>query len=161
MKPTDNELKLIAAAGSFSQLSKIAIAMIEKQIRLTGRYLGEVCGPISTGGLGDREKNLEVFNLTIRKLEREGVALFDQIPFEDKIKELAEKILAGRKTYCFEILEQFYLPIFETHLINSFYFIHGWEDSIGAEWERSQAKRLKITIVDLEEDFHVRNGDIK
>lgn len=109
-----------------------------------------VCGPISSGGLGSKEKNLEVFRNTIKTISDKGVVVFSQMPFERPMWKIQEKIEA---VPCYNggcnILESFYLPIFESGLIKKFYFIRGWETSLGATWENNQAKRLGIEIVYL------------
>lgn len=116
--------------------------------RIFGRMpedLGQVCGPIATGGLRSVSKNLEVFDRAIRKLQEEGKIIFDQIPFEWPMQELKKKIPDGAKT----ILEDFYLPILSSGKVTTLYFIPGWETSKGATWEHEMALRLGITIVYL------------
>ncbi len=109
-----------------------------------------VCGPITSGGLGSREKNLEVFRKTIKSLSDNGIIVFSQMPFEEPMWRIQKKIEAT--LYYKEggsILESFYLPIFESGLVKKFYFIPGWETSMGATWEHSQAKIMGIEIMYL------------
>ena len=40
--------------------------------------------------------------------------------------------------YCWPILQEFYLPLFEARHFEMFHFIYGYEDSIGARWEHDQ-----------------------
>lgn len=131
----------LANAQNFKDLYKIANRIFD---RMPGN-LGQVCGPIATGGLGDVSKNLEVFDKAIRTLQKEGKIIFDQIPFEWPMQELKKKIPDGAKT----ILEDFYLPIFSSGKVATLYFIPGWETSKGATWEHEQAKKLGIDIVYL------------
>lgn len=105
-----------------------------------------VCGPISSGGLGSKEKNLEVFRKTIKTLSDKGIIVFSQMPFEEPMWKIQKTpyYRGGCHT-----LEGFYLPIFESGFIKRLYFIRGWESSLGATWEHAQAKRLGIEIVYL------------
>jgi len=44
--------------------------------------IGQVCGPLTSGGKGSIEANLKVFDQTIRKLQGNGKIIFNQLPFE-------------------------------------------------------------------------------
>jgi len=44
--------------------------------------LGQVCGPISTGGVGTLDGNILIFEQTIRRLKGKELYIFDQMPFE-------------------------------------------------------------------------------
>jgi hypothetical protein len=105
-----------------------------------------VTGPISTGGLGTREKNLEKFKQTIFDLYTDGHSLFDQTVFNGKFSRFVEHI----DGYPMPILEEFYLPIFKSGKIKKFYFIKGWESSFGASWEHDRAQELGIEIIYLD-----------
>jgi len=107
----------------------------------------QVCGPVATGGLGSVEKNLDAFNETIKKLQSQGLNVFDQMPFEIPMQKLKKKFSLEQINK--DIRNKFYLPIFESRLISAFYFISGWESSIGSKWEHEKAKELGIKIVYL------------
>lgn len=136
---TDENLKALQQVESFKELLTIWNKIFD---RMPNGFI-QVCGPIASGGLGSVEENLKVFDGTIRTLQQEGNIVFDQIPFEKPMQELKKKVSDGAKT----VLEDFYLPIFESGKIGQCYFIKGWETSVGANWEHDQAKRLDITIV--------------
>ena len=133
------DLKL---AKNFSDLSKVALRVIARM----PQPVGEVCGPITSGGLGSREKNIEAFLKAIHCLRYDGKIIFDQIPFEEKLYKftLAKWYQGG-----LQLLNEFYLPIFESGLIKVFYFMPLWETSMGAKWEHEEAKLLGIKIVYL------------
>ena len=57
-----------------------------------------VCGPISSGGLGDVDMNLDVFNATIASLRRHDPAIFDTLPFEAGIIALKNDFEANPPT---------------------------------------------------------------
>lgn len=104
----------------------------------------EVCGPISTGGRGSVEANLEAFRATICALQDDGKHVFDQTPFEVGFKRVTRNLEPGE--YMEAILTDFYQPIFESGRISTFYFMPDWQSSKGARWEHEQAKRLGIEI---------------
>jgi hypothetical protein len=112
-----------------------------------------VCGPVSTGGVGDIHKNIEILNKTIIKLSSQGNHVFSQIPFEDKLQLLKEKFGRSHEEKAQILLDDLYLPIYKSGLIKKFYFIHGWESSHGARWERKIAATCQIEIEDLPKDF--------
>ncbi|MEA3399084.1 MAG: DUF4406 domain-containing protein [Patescibacteria group bacterium] len=100
----------------------------------------QICGPIATGGLGSIKANLEKFNDSIIKLQNEGLNVFDQMPFEDKMQEFKKTEIEN------SVLNNFYLPIFESKIISTLYFLPNWKTSFGATWEHSKAEELNIEI---------------
>ena len=134
----EEDFVALKEAQNFKDLYQIAHLIFA---RMPGS-IGQVCGPIATGGLGSVKANLEVFDATIRKLQGEGKIIFDQMPFEWPMQDLKKKVTDGANT----ILQDFYLPLFESGKIKTLYFIKGWETSYGANWEHDQAKRLGIEI---------------
>ncbi len=106
--------------------------------------IGQVCGPISTGGRGTILENLIAFNETIVFLQAEGKIIFDQMPFEAPMQRIKTTLPAGQ--YATALLTDFYLPIFTSGLIKKLYFMPDWESSKGARWEHDQAKQLGIEI---------------
>jgi len=106
----------------------------------------QVCGPISTGGKGSIDANLETFNEKIKELQKNGLNVFDQMPFEEQIGKLVHSI-EEKGEYAETILLDFYLPIFEGNYINELHFLPDWSSSYGANWEHEQAKRLGIKII--------------
>ena len=138
---TEENYKDLQKAKNFKDLYKIAHQVLDRM----PEDIGQVCGPIATGGLGSVEANLKKFDETVRILQEEGKIIFDQIPFEWPMQELKKTVTEGVKS----ILEDFYLPIFKSGKITTLYFIKGWETSKGANWEHDQAKQLVLEIVYL------------
>ena len=133
-------------ARTFTRLCKIALRVIRRM----PKPVGEVCGPITSGGYGNKKQNVRAFKATIKKLIVQGNNIFNQMPFEDSMERiLRTPVFRGGD----QLLVEFYLPIFESRLITTFYFMANWKTSVGARWEHRQAKRLKIPIVYLPEDF--------
>lgn len=140
---TDEVRKAAEVAKDFHELSLVGIDILSG----TSEKFIFVCGPVSTGGLGSVERNLQVLNTRVHEFIENGEFVFDQTPFEDVIKRLREELkdLDGTRT-----LEEFYRPIIESGYIKEMRFLPGWKSSIGATWERNLGKKLGITIVDLE-----------
>lgn len=140
---TQQEISLLETATDFSELKDIALIVLRRM----QRGIVQVCGPISTGGLGSVEANISRFDEVITRLTSEGENVFDQIPFEDSMHRIKEQRPCDG--YNFALLEEFYAPIFESGLIWKFYFLQDWQSSVGARWEHEQACKLNIEKVFL------------
>lgn len=137
------DLESLGKAQSFSELSKVAMGILKRM----PQPVGQVCGPISTGGTGKIEENLKIFDGTISRLIAEGQTIFDQMPFEEHFFRIINEEWGTRHNN--QLLDDFYLPILASGLVKTLYFIPGWESSHGAAWEHDQAQRLGIEIVYL------------
>lgn len=134
-------------AESFEALAAIAC----EQIRQRGKSLSIVCGPISTGGAGHQMWNLQIFNAVVAGLQRLGIDLFDQVPYEFGLRRLANAWHAeGHEGYCMPILDVFYREVFECGYINRAYFLPGWTSSTGAKWERRHFDAAGVPVFDVE-----------
>ncbi len=129
--------------NSFGGLCGIALTILQRM----PQPVGEVCGPISTGGQGSLEANLQVFSDTIDQLVAQKKVIFDQIPFEDHIFRIVNTGWGKRQNN--QLLKEFYLPIFESGFVRTLYFIPDWQSSKGATWEHTQGQRLGMEIVYL------------
>ncbi len=142
-------LELLDKAENFSELKDIAIEVVKAM----PQPIGQVCGPISTGGLGSIEENLKMMDKTILKLNDQQKNIFNQSPFEIPMQSMKTKLGTSLIEANQKLLDDFYLPIFESGHIKTLYFISGWESSHGARWEHEKAKELGIDIVYLPENF--------
>jgi hypothetical protein len=138
---TPKELEQLERSTTYFELAQIAMAHLASY----PKPIVEVCGPITTGGLGSIEKNLEVFALAVQHLKDQGKTVFDQLPFQDAMVRLKENYEA-RDGYMMSILEDFYQPIFESGIIDEMHFLPDWQTSKGATWEYGQAEKLGIKI---------------
>lgn len=137
-KPED--WKDISEASSVKDLFVVALRILSRMPEV----LAQVCGPISTGGKGSVDANLEEFNNKIKELQNKGLNIFDQMPFETPMYKMM--VNYSKNEYMYSILNDFYLPLFETGRIKELYFLPDWKSSKGANWEHEQAKRLNIKI---------------
>jgi len=112
-----------------------------------------VCGPISTGGVGNVTDNLKIYENTIFKLSTQNKNIFNQMPFMKAFDIITKKFGNTKEEKNQILLDKFYLPIYESGLITKMYFIHGWESSHGARWERKVAQKNNIIIEDLPKNF--------
>lgn len=141
---TEEDIAEVKSAKDFKDLYRIAERILNKM----PQPIAQVCGPIGTGGLGTIEANLEAFSEAIQALQKKGYTVFDQMPFEWPMQGIKFNLPAG--VYPESILTDFYLPIFESGLVTTFYFMPNWKSSRGANWEHEQAKRLGIQIIYLD-----------
>ena len=154
--------KMAQTASSFSGLAQVAL----EQLQTFPDKAEIVCGPISTGGLGKSYVNLLIFNHVIEVLQSAGRPIWSQMPFEAGLAELEHEWKAQHphEAYCKPILDEFYLPIFESGYIRTAWFIdgeHGWTTSQGAQWEMAQCKRLSIPQRFFAEVWHVSIPDLR
>ncbi len=136
---TDQNFADLAIADTYHALYVIAADVLSRM----PDGLTQVCGAISTGGLGNVTDNLAVFNPTIKRLQAEGRNVFDQMYFEGPMQRI--KQLLPKETEL-NLLDDFYLPIFKSGKITHCYFMKNWDTSYGARWEHQIAEELGIGI---------------
>ncbi|MBI2633598.1 MAG: DUF4406 domain-containing protein [Parcubacteria group bacterium] len=129
-------------AETFEDLAKIAIRLLMKM----PQPIGIVSGPISTGGAGSKESNLEAMENTIQHLSHAGMKIFSQMPFEDHMARIMKTPYYKGGNH---LLETFYGAIFASGYISIIYFMPTWRTSVGSTWEHDLAVRLGIDIVYL------------
>jgi hypothetical protein len=139
-------LKELDAADSFRQLGQIALRVLRSFPEKTHGNIFEVCGPISTGGLGCITKNTMVLNYSIHALRRLGYFVFDQTPMRSALSRLFASWSQSPQNsgYCQPILDEVFLPIFESGLIGTLTFLPDWKTSTGSIWEYQQAIRIGL-----------------
>ncbi|MDO8516430.1 MAG: hypothetical protein Q7S28_04210 [bacterium] len=142
---TKDERAILRRAETFEELRDIAFGSIRRMDMPFG--VGMVCGPISTGGLNSIKANLAKFKATIDNLSVAGIPLFSQLPYETAMHRIMQTPYYRKEER--HLLDAFYLPIFESRLVRTHYFMPDWATSIGATWEHDQAVRLGIHRVYL------------
>lgn len=142
----------IDKAKTYTDLFDIAIDFIPRM----PQPLVQFCGPISTGGKGSIESNLAELDKAILFFATKGVSIFDQIPFEEPM----QRIKSNKEGYNYDLLNQFYVPIFELGYIKKFVFLPDWESFLGAIWEHDWAKEHGIKIEYLPYDWYETDYDL-
>lgn len=138
----EEDVEQLAHARTFDELRQIATRVLRRM----PRPIGQVCRPISTGTASTIEENLERMHAAIEKLKATGATVFNQVPFEMPMQRIKSRYPNLGNT---KLLSEFYLPLFKARLIDTLYFLPGWESSQGATWEHEQALRLGLGIVYL------------
>lgn len=111
----------------------------------------QLCGPMTTGGLGDFEKNMARFNRAVKAAHERGLLVFDQVMFQEAMVRICN--CKEGDPYPMDILEVFYRKVFYSGHIGKTLFLSGWESSLGARWERELALKLQIPIEEYPEEW--------
>lgn len=151
---SEDDFRLLMKVESFSELADLAIGIISR----FSVPASMVSGPISTGGRGTLERNLEAFGLTIVALQDDGYPVFSQMPLEARLIYLCQKWRAENPGagYCMSVLTDFYGPVFRSGKVDRMFFRPDWQSSFGARWERETVSGLGFFIVDLDPSFDER-----
>lgn len=135
----------LETATSFEALVDIAITIL-KRIKKEGHEVVQICGPMSTGGLGNIEDNFAFFRKAIEKAREQGLVVFDQTHFQHAMQRLSQHLVNDE--YNMDILEIFYKKVFESGLISKALFLPKWETSKGSCWERDFLSDKSIVVED-------------
>ncbi len=139
---TEEDCAAVDRATTYDELSVVARRIAARM----PEPVGIVCGPISSGGLGNIKDNLAIFKRTIQYIRSVGLSVFSQLPFEEALFEIKR---SKPDDGGMQLLNEFYLPLFQSGLIRTMYFMPGWRSSVGASWERERGRELRIAILDL------------
>lgn len=145
--------KILNEITTFHGLAEVAIEILgtmREYLQLEGRphQIAQLCGPISTGGTGNREVNLARLNAVFDRLKDGETLFFNQLVFEDQFRRI--KSLYG-PAISEVILPSFYAPIFASGHVTRLCFVSDWHTSQGATWERKIAQQYGMEIMDLED----------
>ncbi|HEY0010918.1 MAG TPA: DUF4406 domain-containing protein [Candidatus Paceibacterota bacterium] len=141
---TEIEREALKEANSYEEAADIAIAILAR-MRDLGQPIVQICGPMSTGGLGSLRENMQRFQRAVDIAIAKGITVFNQVAFQEAIIRLSN-YKEGSEEYGMDILERFYQRVFEAGYIDAFMFLPGWESSIGTRWEREVGSKLGIEV---------------
>lgn len=156
-----SDYKLLYQVKSLEGLLDIAFKILRKMSTPYSRPVEIVCGPISTGGIltndgvADIQANKIRFYQTVKKLQKEGLNVFDQMVFQEAMEKIFLSSGLTSPDFNKKLLHEFYLQIFESGFIKKKNFIHDWKTSWGANFEHDQAEKLGIEKIYLPADFIV------
>lgn len=140
---TREELAVLEAAATLREVAEIALGHLYR-LQSYGRPIVQICGPMTTGGLGSLSANMRRFECAIAGAAGAGHLVFDQIPLQAAIIRITDH--HNSTEYNVDILEVLYAPIFGSGCINTVFFIPGSETSRGATWERRKVMGLGIEV---------------
>lgn len=140
---TEVEKSALLGVSSFDEAADVALIILGRMSKL-GKPIVQLCGPMSTGGFGTLELNMDHFRRAVDAAVDNGLTVFDQIPFQDVIVRLSD--LRNSTEYNTDILDIFYRRIFESGHISKALFLPGWRTSKGATWEREFVSRLGLPV---------------
>lgn len=144
-EPSPYELQNLGDANPLRALAEVAKKYLHRQICDHG-CCGIVCGPMTTGGTGNETYNFEIFVATIHGLRNLGENIFNQLPYERRLRDFMQEWVAkGNSGYCYPILTDFYAPLFESEDITQGWFLPRWASSKGADFEHSKFGELRIS----------------
>lgn len=134
---------------NYEEIARSMVLELEKFSKENNTNIVQVCGPISTGGLGSVDENIKFFKKSIEKLEGAGYFVFDQTVFEDAMLKIKTSRMENGlfKFYDWDLLNKCYIPLFESRLLNKMIFLPDFESSIGSKWEYDMALKNKIEIL--------------
>lgn len=127
------------------ELTNLANLAITEISRMPAPVI-QICGPISTGGFGKTQDNLEYLSSIIGATTVANISVFNQVAYEARL----DKILKHHVGYDFPILDYFYKPILTSGNVHGLVFLPLWNTSIGSSWEHEMGKTLGIPIFFLE-----------
>lgn len=141
---TEVEREALSKADSYEEAADIAIALLAR-MREQGKPIVQICGPMSTGGLGNLRENMQRFQRAVDIAIEKGITVFNQVAFQEAIIRLSS-YQEGDTEYDMGILERFYRRVFEAGHIDAFLFLPDWESSVGTRWEREVAAKVGIEV---------------
>jgi len=146
---------------TFGEAAEVALDVLHHMHQLyPNEMFHQVCGPITTGP-GTINGKLTRFEKAIAYQRGHGRIVFNQLPTEMILGVLWEKWKAhpDRKEgdYCFELLEQFYYPIFSSGFIQKLCFLPNWRLSRGTRWEWKWGSVLGLQLEEFPLDWDTDN----
>lgn len=140
------EKEALKRASSLEEVAKIALTALGR-LRSSGHQIVQICGPITTGGLGSVEANVARFKFAVQRASENGFVVFDLPAFQEAIGRVTN--FQKDAPYNWGILDDFIGKVLGSGYISRAFFLPGWESSTGSKWEREQLKRLEIPFQDF------------
>jgi hypothetical protein len=105
-----------------------------------------ICGPITTGGFGDRILNLDLFHQHIVAETNKGFQVFNQMPFERKLMQISDAFPQAFTKKKNPILDVVYLPLIKAKKFEPIKMMPTWETSDGATQEHNAAREVELIV---------------
>jgi hypothetical protein len=142
---TNEEIEALRSVSTYEETADVAVRILDR-MATNGHQVVQICGPMSTGGLGNFKKNMARFKKAIDSASEHGLSVFNQLPFQDAIIRISSFDENGGGQYDMAILEVFYRKVFESGHVKKTLFLPDWQSSKGAKWERELVTRLGIPV---------------
>ncbi|KND51005.1 MAG: hypothetical protein AB202_01180 [Parcubacteria bacterium C7867-007] len=146
---TEEHLARLDVHETFADAVTHGIEMLT-ELRKFG-LVNQICGPMTTGGLGTLEANMDLFAYAVKMARERSYVTFNQIPFQKVIIRITDHHRGG--PYNMGILTNFYGPLFQSGLVQQLLFLPGWESSTGACKEREFAQEYGIPVMEYPEPW--------
>ncbi len=140
---TGAEKKRLEQADTLSELADIALVILGRMAE-EKRKIVQICGPMTTGGFGNLDDNMKLFQYAIDVASDRGLHVFNQLPFQDAMKRIVQWF--PNQPYCQAILDNFYRPIFGSGYVQRTLFLPNWKTSHGASWEYGLVTELGLVV---------------
>ncbi|TSC59655.1 MAG: hypothetical protein LiPW15_675 [Parcubacteria group bacterium LiPW_15] len=146
---TERDARQADKATTYEGLAKIACRILRRQwknLPAGNDHIAIVSGTLTNGGrlpLRDIRANIRLFGKKIAKLERLGLPVWDQRPFEEHIFRI--KNLPENRNRPMKLLDGFYKPVFDSGLITLAFMLPNWKQSHGARWEKRLFRKLGVS----------------
>ena len=149
---TPAELQALDKAETLDEMVEIALIILER-MKSTGKKIVQVCGPMTRGGLGSYEANMELFRkVVVRAHEESGYVVFNQ----DMFTKVILRLDAARQSpeYWHDLIDNFYGAIFRSGHFHGTLWIRQWETSTGSVREREIATECGLLMEDCPEYWY-------
>ncbi len=156
---TPEDHRDVELSATMAHLAVPGIRMLRKlrQESPSGKvYL--LSGPMTTGGFGNFEQNMMLFEHAIEIARENGMCVFNQLPFQTGMIRLIGKpdniMFDGNGLpYPQNILDDFYWPLFECGELTDLLLFPTWTGSNGSTQEFTKALDLGISIEEYDPDW--------
>jgi hypothetical protein len=147
---TLEETQELESVQTFDELAELAISTLAR-MKCEGLDIVQICGPMSTGGCGNFQKNMARFVRSIEIAHRHGINVFNQVLFQEAVIRICS--WTEGEPYPMDLLEVFYAKVLQSGYITKGLFLPDWESSVGARWEREFLCKLSISVEDYPSEW--------
>ena len=113
-----------------------------------GEKIFELCGPITTGGVGSIQGNNDKMVRVVEKIRTMGHKVFAHTDYTKEILAIKSELQKHNRFYYYDwdLLYDCFDPLFASGLLDGLIFLEDFESSTGARWEYDMALKYGIPI---------------
>lgn len=142
LTPEDHEV--LARAGSFRAMSIVPIRVLER-LSAEGRPVVQLSGPMTTGGLGNPDLNFRLYREAVRHAYDRMVNVHDVTAYKAPLDHLCGQLPMGNP-YPWDLLNDFYAPMFQSQYVTHLWLLPGWNTSTGSAFEVVEASMNGVRV---------------